>query len=165
MLKVKNHENTSRLLNEDTAVEWYEITGKELMIQVHQKESVLRVTLDMKQEGRKTPKTVLVLATVVIPETATAKYETEPNLEDTLYAFATENYLETIVTVSRLLTTAMEGNRVVDLTGIPSRNIDFAVRVERDADDEIIAEDVVATIGNAVAPTHIYSNAGVFDSL
>ena len=165
MLKIRNYENTSPLLDEKTAVEWHEITGKEFGIQTREKEGTHTINLEVKQEGRKTPKILLPLVTVVIPETVTAKYAEEPNLEQTIYVFAIEHYQEVIDTVSLLLTAAMEGNRVVDLTGVKRPHIAFSVKVERDANDKILSEDVVATLGNAETPTHIYSNAGVFDPI
>ena len=160
MLQVKSQEKSPTILHGDTALEWYEITGRELKIATRQNGTIHDINLELKQDGRKTPTILLTLASIKIAEEVIAKYEDDPLLEETLVNFAMERYKGSIDRISRLFNLTYETRRMIDLTSVKTIEVAFTVSVERDDQDQVTGEAIVATVGEQ---TFIYSSAGVFD--
>ena len=160
MLQVKSQEKSSGILHEDAALAWHEITGKELNVVARENGTTHDINLELKQDGRKTPAIVLSLASIEIPEEVVVKYADEPLLAETISNFAFEQYRANVERISRLMNLVFESRRMIDLTAVRCVSVQFSVRVERDDQDEIVSEAVIATVGQ---DAFVYSNAGVFD--
>lgn len=161
MLQVLGSGET-RILNKDQQFEWFDLTGKELKISESEKGGVVEITLDIKQDGRKTPISLFTIATVTIAPEVSEKFGEDALLESTIAAFARNTFQPKLTMVSDSINNAIKGNNVVSLTGIKTVSVEFSQRVERDEDDNVVSTDVIAQIeGNSTV--YVYSPAGVFD--
>lgn len=162
MLLVKSSEK-QEFLDTDAALEWYDVTGKELRIAENITDTGCKIQLEGKQDGRKTSIPMLAIATVTIAPEVTATYEKEPLLKDTIKSFANAQFKSNIDNVKRLIDIAMEGNaRVVNLSETQPITIDVTQHIERDDEDNVVSENIVAKV-STTDTKFIYSPAGVFD--
>ena len=161
MLQVLGSDET-RILNKEQKFEWFDLTGKELKISESEKAGVVSITLDIKQEGRKTPISLFTIATVTIAPEIAERIAEDALLASTIAEFARNTFQPKLTMVSDSISNAIKSNHVVSLTGINPVNIVFLQRIERDEDDNVISTDVIAQVeGNS--SVHVYSPAGVFD--
>ena len=151
----------SEYLSPELSVLWHDITGKELRIREQKTDTGADIVLEVKTEGRKTSDTLLMIASIHVPDEVKAKYEEDPVLKPTITEFVNAAYAEKIEMLRNLIAVAMEGNRVVDMTGVTSTQIRFAVRIDRDEEDNEIGQTVTAQIEDA-EPLN-YSPAGLFE--
>ena len=160
MLLVR-HARSHDFLGAEQALQWNDLTGKELQIRAHEKDETVHIVLEMKQEGRKTPDTLLDLATITVPGDVKAKYADDAMLEPTLQRTAKSAYGDQISMIQHLIDVATQGDRIVDMTTIQPVKIAFSVRIDRDENDKEIGQTVMLQINDA--DPLVYSPAGLFE--
>jgi hypothetical protein len=160
VLKVLS-QNATLLISPEQQYEWIELTGKELEIAETEKDGVFSVSLNIKPQGaKKTPTSLIVIATIAIAAEVSTEYEKDEKLQPTITAFANAQIAPKIDQIDQYIDRAMRDSRVINITAIQPIDIKIAERVERDDAGEIVSTDITAEIGGSV---YVYSSAGVFD--
>ena len=161
MLKVLGSDDTT-ILNREQQFDWFDLTGKELKISETEKAGVINITLDIKQDGRKTPTVLLVIATVTIAPEIAERVTEDTLLKSTIAEFAHNAFQPRLTMVNESISNAYETRKVVNLAGIKTVDVTFSQRIQRDEDDNVVSTDVIAQV-EGKSTVYVYSPAGVFD--